>query len=58
MSLNLDAKRFLVIGSNSFSGSNCVNQLLKKGYHVCGISRSNEPNKIRKFLINFIDNFE
>ena len=38
--------RFLIIGSNSFSGSNCVNQLLKKGYHVWGVSRSKEPNKI------------
>ena len=38
--------RFLIVGSNSFSGSNCVNQLLKKDYNVWGISRSKEPNKI------------
>ncbi len=39
-------KRFLVIGSNSFSGAHCVNQLLRKGFEVWGISRSDEPNKI------------
>ena len=39
-------KRFLILGSNSFGGSNCVNQLLKKDYSVWGISRSKEPNNI------------
>ena len=39
-------KRFLVVGSNSFSGSHCVNHLLRKGFEVWGISRSAEPNKI------------
>ena len=59
--------RFLIVGSNSFSGSNCVNQLLKKDYHVWGISRSKEPNKIflpyksldedklNKFVFNRLD---
>ncbi len=32
---------FLVIGSNSFSGSNYVNYLLKSNYRVIGVSRSN-----------------
>lgn len=31
---------FLVIGSNSFSGSNFVNKVLKEGYSVIGVSRS------------------
>lgn len=39
-------KRFLIIGSNSFSGSNCVTQLLEKGFRVWGVSRSIEPNLI------------
>ena len=39
-------KRFLIIGSNSFSGSNCVKQLLEKGFRVWGVSRSLEPNLI------------
>ena len=33
---------FFVIGSNSFSGSNFVNCVLKKGLSVSGISRSEE----------------
>ena len=32
--------KILVIGSNSFSGSNLVNKLLDKGYDVFGVSRS------------------
>ena len=36
---------FLVIGSNSFSGSNFVSFLLKQGFDVVGVSRSDEPNK-------------
>ena len=39
-------KRFLVLGSNSFSGSNFINFLLKKNCEVVGISRSNEYNEI------------
>ena len=38
--------KILVIGSNSFSGSNLVNSLLDKDYDVFGISRSNEYNPI------------
>ena len=34
--------KVLVIGSNSFSGSNLVNKLLNEGYDVMGISRSEE----------------
>ena len=35
----------LVLGSNSFSGSNLVNSLLSNGYRVLGVSRSPELNK-------------
>ena len=35
----------LVLGSNSFSGSNLVNSLLLKGYRVLGVGRSPEINK-------------
>ena len=35
---------FLVIGSNSFSGSNFVNYLIKSNYKVIGVSRSKEPH--------------
>ena len=38
--------RFLIIGSNSFSGSHCVSLLLKKGYFVLGVSRSDQPKNI------------
>ena len=38
--------RFLIIGSNSFSGSNCIDQLLRMGFFVLGVSRSIEPNQI------------
>ena len=50
--------KVLVIGSNSFSGSNLVNKLLDEGYDVIGISRSAEysdvflpykKSKIKKF---------
>ena len=46
MSLNSDRANFLVIGSNSFSGSNCVKGLLDRGHMVYGVSRSNEPNHV------------
>jgi len=39
-------KKFLVIGSNSFSGSNFVNYLLKEGHQVFGTSRSEEPEEV------------
>lgn len=35
-------KSILVLGSNSFSGSNFVNSLLSSGYKVLGVSRSTE----------------
>ena len=38
--------KILVIGSNSFSGSNFSNFMLEKGYDVTGISRSREPNDV------------
>ena len=37
---------FLVIGSNSFSGSNFISYLLKNSYKVIGVSRSNEPDSL------------
>ena len=39
-------KNLIVIGSNSFSGSNFVSNALSKGYSVVGISRSSEPNNV------------
>ena len=38
--------KYLVIGSNSFSGSNLINFLLKKNNQVLGISRSKEINSV------------
>ncbi|MFH0982342.1 MAG: GDP-mannose 4,6-dehydratase [Planctomycetota bacterium] len=38
--------RFLVIGSNSFSGATCVACLLKDGAEVVGMSRSPEPSDV------------
>ena len=37
---------FLVIGSNSFSGSHFVKQLLEQEYEVIGVSRSEEPHEV------------
>lgn len=39
-------EKFLVIGSNSFSGSNFVDYLLGEGLEVIGISRSPEPHPV------------
>jgi len=39
-------KKFLVIGSNSFSGSHFVNICLEKNNKVIGISRSKEPSSV------------
>ena len=39
-------KKFLVLGSNSFSGSNFINFLLNKNCKVVGVSRSPEFKKI------------
>ena len=53
-------KKFLVIGSNSFSGSHFVDLVLSKGHKAFGASRSKEPNKA--FLSykksNFLKNFK
>ena len=38
--------RFLVIGSNSFSGSHFVKEVLDQGKKVLGVSRSQEPHKV------------
>lgn len=38
--------RFLVIGSNSFSGASFVKYLLERGHFVVGVSRSSEPNDV------------
>ena len=38
--------KILVIGSNSFSGSHFVNQALRAGHPVWGVSRSPEPNPV------------
>lgn len=37
---------FLIIGSNSFSGSNFINFLIKKKHRVIGISRSKEKSDL------------
>ena len=42
----MNSRKILVIGSNSFSGSNFVNHALQSGYQVMGISRSSEPNPV------------
>ena len=38
--------KFLVIGCNSFSGSNFVKELLLSDYEVLGVSRSKNTEKI------------
>lgn len=38
--------RFLVIGSNSFSGSHFIQHLLEQGYEVIGVSRSAELHSV------------
>jgi dTDP-glucose 4,6-dehydratase len=37
-------RRFLVIGSNSFSGAQFIKYLLQRRHNVLGVSRSEEPN--------------
>tara|TARA_A100001388_G_C28766628_1_gene501111 strand:+ start:1812 stop:2816 length:1005 start_codon:yes stop_codon:yes gene_type:complete len=37
-------ERFLVIGSNSFSGSHFIKRLIRNGYFTHGVSRSEQPN--------------
>lgn len=39
-------KRFVIVGSNCFSGSHFVAHLLEHGAHVVGISRSEEPSAV------------
>ena len=52
-------EKILIIGSNSFSGSNLTKHLLSKGIEVIGVSRSCEPHnvflpyKINKNIKNF-----
>ena len=36
--------KFIIIGSNSFSGATFVRYLLEKGHDTIGVSRSLEPN--------------
>lgn len=38
--------RFLVIGSNSFSGAHMVARLLQEGFETLGVSRSPEPHSV------------
>ena len=38
--------RFLVIGSNSFSGSSFIQHLLKEDHEVMGVSRSEEIHQV------------
>ena len=38
-------EKYLILGSNSFPGSNFINYLLNKKKIVIGISRSNEYNQ-------------
>lgn len=38
--------RFLVIGSNSFSGAHFIQNLLEQGFDVIGVSRSEELNSV------------
>jgi dTDP-glucose 4,6-dehydratase len=46
-------KKFLIIGSNSFSGSHFINFLLKKNLKVIGVSRSIEnPERFLSYKKN------
>ena len=38
--------KILVIGSNSFSGSNFIKHFLENGFIVKGVSRSEQPKDI------------
>ena len=38
--------KFLVIGSNSFSGSHFVDHLLQEELDVVGVSRSEQPDNV------------
>jgi len=53
-------KKIIILGSNSFAGSNFTDYLLNKKYKVFGFSRSNEPNRhLLKYKSNkYISNFK
>lgn len=51
--IEVSKKNTLVLGSNSFSGSNFINYLLSKGYSVIGVSRSPE---IEKLFLGYANN--
>ena len=44
--LKVKKDKYLVLGSNSFSGSNFINHLLDKKHKVTGVSRSKEINDV------------
>ena len=51
---------FLVIGSNSFSGSHFVRHLIEQGHEVLGVSRSEEPHDVflpHRWLSNWEEHF-
>ena len=59
--LKISKDKYLIIGSNSFSGSSFIDYLINKNHNVAGISRSTEINKFfspyfqnkKKFLFKF-----
>ena len=38
--------KFIVVGSNSFTGSHLVKRLLRNGHDVLAISRSEQPDQV------------
>ena len=57
--IELDADKILsAMELDKKNDGNGINLVLLKKIGVPFLSKSNEPNKILKFLINFIDNFE
>jgi len=42
----MKSKKFLIIGSNSFSGSHFVRRVLSAGHQAWGVSRSPEPDTV------------
>ncbi|RXJ66624.1 dTDP-glucose 4,6-dehydratase [Halarcobacter ebronensis] len=42
----MDNKKIIILGSNSFSGSNFINHQLNKDYQVFGVSRSKELDSV------------
>ena len=51
--MNSEHERWLVVGSNSFSGSHLVDELLAAGCKVMGISRSEPPSRV---FLPFMEN--